>query len=143
MQAEQSGRNRTEIASLALRLVIFGGEALELQSLAPWFERHGDEQPLLVNMYGITETTVHVTYRPIREIDLETAGGSVIGERIPDLQTYVLDERQQPVPIGVAGELYVAAAGLARGYLQRPGLTAERFVPHPWGEAGSTAIPHG
>src|SRR6185369_13881550 len=138
MQAEQSGaRNRAESASLALRLVIFGGEALELQSLAPWFERHGDEQPLLVNMYGITETTVHVTYRPIRKIDLETAGGSVIGERIPDLQTYVLDERQQPVPIGVAGELYVGGGGLARGYLQRPGLTAERFVPHPWGEAGA------
>jgi acyl-CoA synthetase (AMP-forming)/AMP-acid ligase II/2-polyprenyl-3-methyl-5-hydroxy-6-metoxy-1,4-benzoquinol methylase len=126
-----------EAAPLALRFVIFGGEALELQSLAPWFERHGDEQPLLVNMYGITETTVHVTYRPIRKTDLETANGSVIGERIPDLQTYVLDAAQQPVPIGVAGELYVGGSGLARGYLQRPGLTAERFVPHPWGEAGA------
>ncbi|HSE19535.1 MAG TPA: hypothetical protein VLB46_20900 [Pyrinomonadaceae bacterium] len=71
-----------------MRFVIFGGEALELQSLGPWFERHGDEQPLLVNMYG-TDTTVHVTYRPIRASDLATASGSVIGERIPDLQLYV------------------------------------------------------
>jgi len=122
---------------LSLRYVIFGGEALELQSLRPWFERHGDEQPLLVNMYGITETTVHVTYRPIRMTDLALTSGSLIGERIPDLQTYVLDAAQKPVPIGVAGELYVGGAGLARGYLQRPGLTAERFVPHPWGEAGA------
>jgi non-ribosomal peptide synthetase component F len=140
MQAEQS--NRAEIAPLALRLVIFGGEALELQSLAPWFERHGDEQPLLVNMYGITETTVHVTYRPNPKDRSRDSRRSVIGERIPDLQTYVLDERQQPVPIGVAGELYVGGGGLARGYLQRPGLTAERFVPHPWGAAGARPLPH-
>ncbi|MEN3329190.1 MAG: hypothetical protein V7638_3997 [Acidobacteriota bacterium] len=131
MQAEHNTED------LALRYVIFGGEALQLQRLGPWFERHGDEQPLLVNMYGITETTVHVTYRPIRMNDLATASGSLIGERIPDLQTYVLDEAQQAVPIGVAGELYVGGSGLARGYLQRPELTAERFVPHPWGEAGA------
>src|SRR6185295_16123857 len=62
-----------------LRLVIFGGEALELQSLRPWLERHGDSAPALVNMYGITETTVHVTYRPIRLADVEAGAGSVIG----------------------------------------------------------------
>src|SRR5215213_6974498 len=138
MQAEQSSwPNALEAPTLALRYVIFGGEALELQSLRPWLERHGDEQPLLVNMYGITETTVHVTYRPIRKTDLVATSGSVIGERIPDLQTYVLDAAQQPVPIGVAGELYVGGSGLARGYLQRPELTAQRFVPHPWGEEGA------
>jgi amino acid adenylation domain-containing protein len=137
MQAEQSSwPNASEAPPLALRLVIFGGEALELQSLGPWFERHGDEQPLLVNMYGITETTVHVTYRPIRKSDLLTATGSLIGERIPDLQIYVLDAARQPVPLGVPGELYVGGAGLARGYLQRPGLTAERFVLHPWASDG-------
>jgi amino acid adenylation domain-containing protein len=138
IQAEQSGwPNASEAPPLALRFVIFGGEALELQSLGPWFERHGDERPLLVNMYGITETTVHVTYRPIRESDLSTATGSVIGERIPDLQIYVLDAARKPVPIGVPGELYVGGAGLARGYLHRPALTAERFVVNPWGEAGA------
>jgi amino acid adenylation domain-containing protein len=117
MQAEQSSwPNASEAPPLALRFVIFGGEALELQSLGPWFERHGDEQPLLVNMYGITETTVHVTFRPISMSDLSTASGSVIGERIPDLQLYVLDAARKPVPVGVPGELYVGGAGLARGY---------------------------
>ena len=120
---------------LALRYVIFGGEALELQSLRPWFDRHGDQTPRLINMYGITETTVHVTYRPLSKDDLEA--GSVIGVPIPDLQVYILDEQQQPVPIGVPGEMYVGGAGLARGYLRRPELTAERFIPnHLTGQEG-------
>ena len=118
---------------LALRLLIFGGEALELQSLRPWLERHGDERPQLVNMYGITETTVHVTYRRIRMADLESARRSVIGRAIPDLQVYVLDRHQQPVPAGVAGELCVVGDGLARGYLHQPGLTAEQFIADPFG----------
>ncbi len=113
---------------LQLRLVIFGGEALELNSLRPWFHRHGDERPLLVNMYGITETTVHVTYRPIYLRDLETAPGSVIGRPIPDLQLVILDQNQQPVPVGVPGEIYVGGAGVALGYLNRPELTAARFI---------------
>ena len=120
---------------LALRYVIFGGEALELQSLRPWFDRHGDQTPRLINMYGITETTVHVTYRPLSKDDLEA--GSVIGVPIPDLQVYILDEQQQPVPVGVPGEMYVGGAGLARGYLRRPELTAERFIPnHLMGQEG-------
>jgi amino acid adenylation domain-containing protein/non-ribosomal peptide synthase protein (TIGR01720 family) len=114
---------------LALRYVIFGGEALELQSLRPWFERYGDERPLLVNMYGITETTVHVTYRPIRWEDVRSGQGSVIGIPIPDLQLYILDPTGQPTPIGVPGEMYVGGAGVARGYLNRAELTAQRFIP--------------
>jgi amino acid adenylation domain-containing protein len=133
MQAEQSSSTAEK---QALRYVIFAGEALEFQSLGPWFERHGDEQPLLVNMYGITETTVHATYRPVRKSDLFSTTGSVIGKRIPDLQIYVLDAAQRPAPIGVAGELYVAGRGVARGYLGRPELTAERFIPHPWSREG-------
>ncbi|HEX8186687.1 MAG TPA: amino acid adenylation domain-containing protein, partial [Blastocatellia bacterium] len=120
------------LKGLALRLVIFGGEALDLRSLKPWFDRHGDCEPALVNMYGITETTVHVTYRRIRADDLSRAAKSVIGGAIPDLQAYVLDQYQQLIPLGVAGELCIGGAGLARGYLNRPELTAERFIPNPF-----------
>lgn len=117
-----------------LRLVIFGGEALQLQSLKPWFERYGDERPRLVNMYGITETTVHVTYRPLTIADVNEGKGSVIGVPIPDLQVYVLDQYQKPVPIGVAGEMYIGGVGLSRGYLNRPELTTERFIPNPFSD---------
>lgn len=114
-----------------LRLVIFGGEALDLQTLQPWFARHGDTHPQLVNMYGITETTVHVTYRPIKASDLTTGLGSVIGVPIPDLQLYVLDQYQKLLPTGIPGELYVGGAGVAEGYLNRPELTKERFIVNP------------
>jgi acyl-coenzyme A synthetase/AMP-(fatty) acid ligase/acyl carrier protein len=117
---------------LALRYVIFGGEALDLQSLRPWFARHGDRKPHLVNMYGITETTVHVTYRPLSAADLE-ASGSRIGKPLPDVKLYLLDPQGEPVPIGVPGELYVGGGGVARGYIARPELTEERFVPDRFG----------
>ncbi|MFF0171394.1 amino acid adenylation domain-containing protein, partial [Streptomyces prasinus] len=121
----------------SLRHVIFGGEALEPARLEGWFARHGDDGPQLVNMYGITETTVHVSYLALDRDVVLGARGSVIGVGIPDLRVYVLDERLQPVPVGVAGELYVAGAGLARGYLHRAGLTGERFVADPFGARGT------
>ncbi|MEV4257412.1 amino acid adenylation domain-containing protein, partial [Spirillospora sp. NPDC049652] len=121
---------------LALRYVVFGGEALELGRLDDWYSRHDEAAPTLVNMYGITETTVHVSYLALDREHAATAPGSLIGVGIPDLRVYVLDERLQPVPAGVVGELYVAGAGLARGYLNRPGLTAERFVADPFGKSG-------
>jgi amino acid adenylation domain-containing protein len=114
-----------------LRVVIFGGEALDPHSLAWWIERYGDEHPRLVNMYGITETCVHVTYRPITRADLEAGKGSVIGVPIPDLTVRLLDRHGRLVPFGVPGEIHVGGPGLARGYLNRPELTAERFVPDP------------
>jgi len=113
----------------SLRWVIFGGEALDVSSTAGWLGG-----PRLVNMYGITETTVHVTYRPLSPEDLNTPWRSPIGVPIPDLSVHLLDRHGSPVPIGVAGELCVGGAGVARGYLGRPDLTAERFVPAPGGE---------
>jgi acyl carrier protein len=101
--------------------------------LRGWFDRHGEEQPRLVNMYGITETTVHVTYRALGIADVERGVGSVIGRALPDLRLYVLDENQQLAPVGVAGELCVGGAGVARGYLNRAELTAERFVAERFG----------
>jgi amino acid adenylation domain-containing protein len=118
--------------SVPLRYVIFGGEALDLASLIPWFEWHGDTSPKLINMYGITETTVHVTYRPLTIDDARAGTGSRIGIAIPHLELHVLDRHLKPVPIGVPGELFVGGDGLARGYLNRPELTAQKFIPHPF-----------
>ena len=122
-----------KVKPLYLRLVIFGGEMLDLKSLRPWFKRHGDDLPQLVNMYGITETTVHVTYRPLAFPDVEK-DASLIGRPIPDLSLYILDKHLQPAPIGITGELYVAGAGVSRGYLNRPALTRERFIQNPFSE---------
>ncbi|HET8642547.1 MAG TPA: amino acid adenylation domain-containing protein, partial [Pseudonocardiaceae bacterium] len=111
-----------------LRRVILGGEMLNVPDLRPWFDRYGDARPAVTNMYGITETTVHVTYRPITRADLDGGALSPIGEPIPDLAVRVVDPHGRPVPVGVPGELHVGGAGVARGYLGRPELTAERFV---------------
>ncbi|HSF39107.1 MAG TPA: non-ribosomal peptide synthase/polyketide synthase [Thermoanaerobaculia bacterium] len=121
------------VPDLALRFVVFGGEALDLSSLAPWLARHGDERPRLVNMYGITETTVHVTSRTITRADLAEPFRSPVGVPVPDLSVHLLDAAGEPVPLGVPGEIHVGGAGLARGYLGRPDLTAERYVPNPFG----------
>ncbi|MFL6313358.1 MAG: amino acid adenylation domain-containing protein [Terriglobales bacterium] len=118
----------------SLRTVIFGGEALNVPSLSPWFDMFGDERPELVNMYGITETTVHVTLRRLRREDAQAGNGSVIGRPLPHLSVYVLDANGQPVPIGVRGELYVGGESVARGYLNRAELTAQRFLENPFGE---------
>src|SRR5476649_354073 len=116
----------------SLRQVIFGGEALEPGILKPWYGRAINAGTQLVNMYGITETTVHVTYRALHAADAGLVGVSPIGGRIPDLQLYVLDAHREPVPAGVIGELYVGGAGVARGYLNRDELTAERFIADPF-----------
>lgn len=116
----------------SLREVIFGGEALEPGLLKPWYARVGNAGTRLVNMYGITETTVHVTYRPLAAADAQLVGRSPIGVGIADLQLYVLDTQREPVPAGVVGELYVGGAGVARGYLNREALTAERFIADPF-----------
>ncbi len=115
----------------SLRQVIFGGEALEPSMLKPWYARALNAGTQLVNMYGITETTVHVTYRALQAADVQHVGASPIGVRIPDLQLYVLDAHREPLPFGVVGELYVGGAGVARGYLNRDALTAERFLTDP------------
>ena len=120
--------------SHSLRLVIFGGEALEPSRLRPWLARNDVCKPQLVNMYGITETTVHVTYRLLSEEDIKTTASSMVGRPLLDLQVYLLDLHLQPVPIGVAGEIYVGGAGVARGYWNRPELTAERFRASPFVE---------
>ncbi|MET0777681.1 MAG: amino acid adenylation domain-containing protein, partial [Pseudomonas mandelii] len=114
-----------------LRYVIFGGEALQPSSLRDWYGVRDESAPQLVNMYGITETTVHVTWYPLTSADAQQTD-SVIGQCLPDLTLYLLDARGQPVPMGDVGEMYVGGAGVARGYLNRPELTAERFLHDPF-----------
>ncbi|MRV71988.1 amino acid adenylation domain-containing protein [Duganella sp. FT92W] len=125
----------------ALRYVIFGGDAVNLAQLRPWWQAYGDTHPRLVNMYGITETTVHTTCRPLRQ---EEAGAtSPIGRPLADMRVYLLDERLEPVPPGTAGELYVGGAGLARGYHRRPDLTADRFIDNPFATPAERAAGYG
>ncbi|MEV7654366.1 amino acid adenylation domain-containing protein [Streptomyces anulatus] len=125
---------------LALRRVVFGGEALDLRRLSDWYDRHDTGHPcapLLVNMYGITETTVHVSHLPLDRELAASGSGSLIGRGIPDLRIHLLDGALRPTPPGVAGEMYVAGDGVAQHYLDRPALTAERFVADPFAGDGT------
>lgn len=126
VQLEKEAANRV----LNLRYVVFGGEALTVNQLADWKTRYPHTR--LINMYGITETTVHVTFKELGEEDLYRVESN-IGRPIPGWQCYVLNDQLELAPYGVVGELYVGGAGLARGYLDRPELTTERFVDHPFG----------
>ncbi|WP_330333369.1 amino acid adenylation domain-containing protein [Streptomyces sp. NBC_00536] len=119
-----------------LRWVVFGGEALEPKHVQGWFERFDGSGARLVNMYGITETTVHVTYQEITAAHVAAGGRLPAGRPLPSYRVLLLDERGAPVPVGVAGEIHVAGGGLARGYLHRPELTQERFPLNPFGEPG-------
>lgn len=121
----------------ALRLVVFGGEALKPAALRPWFRLPVSDRPRLVNMYGITETTVHVTLREITRADAERpTTGSPIGVPLPHLSTYVLDPWMRPLPAGVPGELYVGGHSVALGYAGREALTTTRFMPDPFAADG-------
>lgn len=120
--------NKNE-AELGLRYVIFGGEALRTSRLKDWKERYPGTT--LVNMYGITETTVHVTYKEIGKYEIEE-NISNIGRPIPTLTTYIFDPDMKLVPKGSTGELYVGGEGVCRGYLNRPELNSSRFVENPY-----------
>lgn len=121
-------------ANLALRHVVLGGEALDKDVAAAWLRRHGDTQPRLVNMYGITETTVHVTYRALTLDVLSASEHSPIGVPIPDLTLHLLDEEGRPVAPGEIGEIHVSGPGVTGGYLHDEELTAARFTRSDSGE---------
>jgi amino acid adenylation domain-containing protein len=119
---------RTAAMPLSLRYVIFGGEALEAESLRGWFDRYGDSAPQLINGYGITETTVFVSFQAVTRTDLGAAASVPIGVPMPDLRCFVLNEHREVVRIGAPGELYIGGPGVTRGYLRRADLTAARFI---------------
>ncbi|MFC4492559.1 amino acid adenylation domain-containing protein [Streptomyces ovatisporus] len=133
--AAEAGDER--IRQLSLRAVVFAGEKLEIGELKPWTARLGLGRVALVNMYGITETTVHTTYHRLTKRDMEPGAGNPVGRPLSDLTVHLLDPYGNLVPVGSRGEIHVSGPGVARGYLGRPGLTAERFVPDPFGPPGA------
>ncbi|MYS43018.1 amino acid adenylation domain-containing protein [Streptomyces sp. SID5998] len=112
---------------LAVRLLIFGGEGLDPAVLLPWFDRYPESRCRPVNMYGITETTVHCTWYDLTRADA-LRGSCPVGRPLPGWRLYVLDGHGRLTPPGVAGEIHVGGAGVSAGYLDRPELDAERFV---------------
>ncbi|MFF4658211.1 amino acid adenylation domain-containing protein [Streptomyces sp. NPDC001381] len=131
---------RTDHARLPVRLVVFGGEPLDSRMLLPWFDVHPENTCRMVNMFGITETTVHVTAQTVTR-ELALAGSRSVGPALPGWHLYVTDDRGRLVPPGVTGEIRVGGAGVASGYLNRPDLTAERFTPDPHPLALNTPHP--
>ncbi|MEU9701186.1 amino acid adenylation domain-containing protein [Streptomyces sp. NPDC047981] len=123
----------TDHAALAVRLVVFGGEPLDARMLLRWFDRHPEDECRMVNMFGITETTVHVTAQTLTR-ELALAGSKSVGPALPGWHLYVTDARGRLVPPGVTGEIRVGGAGVALGYLGQPELTAARFTADPYAE---------
>ncbi len=119
-----------------LRCVIFGGDKLEPVYLREWTAMYGLDKVDLVNMYGITETTVHVTFYLMQQKDIDAAGKlSPIGGPLPETTLYIFNPALQPAPMGVTGEIYVGGSGVSqRGYLNRPQLTNDRFIRNPYKE---------
>lgn len=124
--------DKKTIDKMNLRYIIFGGEALDFGILEHWMNIYGDESPQLVNMYGITETTVHVTYEVLNRNKIKNKYQSIIGVPIKDLQIYILDRQMRIVPDGVIGEMYVGGAGVSKGYWNRDELTLQRFIQNPF-----------
>jgi amino acid adenylation domain-containing protein len=118
----------TDRVDLALRYVIFGGEAIDPEGIQRFQEAMPTVAPGWINMYGITETTVHATFKQLGPADLQASGATPIGQPLPHLSIHLLDERGNEVAVGETGEIWVSGSGLAKGYLNRPELTAERFV---------------
>lgn len=117
------------IHDLSLRYVIFGGEALKPGRLKEWQQFYPSTQ--LINMYGITETTVHVTYKEVTSADIH-ANISNIGAPLPPMSIYILNSTLQLAPLGVVGEIFVGGEGVARGYLHNPDLTLQKFIVNPF-----------
>jgi amino acid adenylation domain-containing protein len=114
-----------------LRYVVFGGDKLEPAYLKDWTSMCPLDRVPLINMYGITETTVHVTFYSLKQRDIDALHPvSPIGNALPETFIYILNRARQLQPVGVGGEIYVGGSGVARGYLNRPELTAEKFDPN-------------
>jgi len=143
IQADQGSRQADSYPRLsALRMVVLGGETLDARTLLPWFDRYPETGCRVVNMFGITETTVHVTAQEMTRAEA-VLGSRSVGRPIDGWRVIVMNERGEPVPPGVAGEIYVGGSGVASHYVGLPGLTAQRFVPGPPGDGNGFPEPAG
>lgn len=118
-----------EDSNLSVRYIIFGGEALKPNLVKPWKDKYPFTK--IINMYGITETTVHVTFKELNDEDL-LSSNSNIGQPIPTLKVYVMDKYLHILPYGVEGEMCVSGLGVCKGYLNRPELNNEKFIQNPY-----------
>ena len=123
----------------SVRLMIIGGERANPVLVRLWQEQVG-EYPQLINAYGPTETTVEATYCNLTNLLLWEGQEVLIGKPLANMQAYIFDAYLQLVPVGVSGELHIGGSGVANGYLNRPDLTAERFIPNPFGKNGDSRL---
>lgn len=119
-----------KLGKSSLRKVVLGGESVRPEEAGDWLD--GSGTPEIINMYGITEGTVHTTFRPLAKGDVTGAPYSAIGRPLPGRRVYLLDSAFRQVPTGAIGEIHLGGAGVALGYLRNPGLTAGRFLPDPF-----------
>jgi amino acid adenylation domain-containing protein len=117
----------------AVRLVIIGGERANPAQVKLWQKQVG-EYPKLINAYGPTEVTVEATYCDLTHVQLFPGQEVPIGKPLANIQAYILDSYLQPLPVGVVGELHIGGMGVARGYLNQPEFTAEKFIAHPFSD---------
>ncbi|HEY0964060.1 MAG TPA: amino acid adenylation domain-containing protein [Pseudomonadales bacterium] len=120
----------------ALRLVVFGGDSLACNRLADWIRVYPTSRVKLVNMYGITETTVHVTYRELGKVDVDDARLNLVGRPLPETGVWIVDRAGNLQPPGIPGEIVVSGSGVGMGYLNQPELTARKFAELAAARAG-------
>ena len=125
---EYAQRRLNESHNSKIRYIIFSGESLEPYHVASWIARHGDCFPKLVNMYALTETSGAVAYKRIRLEDLEKKEKGWVGRPFPGIKIYICDENMNNPDDGEIGEIYVSGGTIARGYIERPDLTAAKFI---------------
>jgi len=131
MEMEKEAEKKT--LSRHMRYVIFGGDKLEPDHLREWIDIYPLEEISLINMYGITETTVHVTFYRLTEDDIKSLGPlSPVGKPLPEKTLYIYNDNLSLQPIGITGEIYVGGSGVSQGYLNRCELSAKRFFENPY-----------
>lgn len=134
---------KNESAELSLRYIIFGGEPIDIGAIQKWVDQKGWSSAKLVNMYGITETTVHASYRLINEASLGDKNTlNSIGRPLDDLCFYLLDEHSRLTPPGLSGQIAISGPGVSLGYHNRVSLTQERFIANPFIEQLSQTLPN-